>query len=161
MPRANTEGLRVALRAFAVDVAVNAERALQTAVKVGEGAAKATDTWKDGEENNPDGSPRRQGVHTRETIEGAAAGFRGFLEAQGAARFLEWGTAPHQIHVRWAKFLRFWSGGAGPFFRRSVNHPGTAATFFLGDAGQEAKEFLVFRLRANVREALRRYKLGG
>lgn len=163
--KADSEGLRTSLRAFVADLAVNAERALATAVKVAEGAARQTDSWKDGEEYWPDDSPRRRaGVHTRDTIDSHASGLKGWLEGGGASRFLEGGTRPHVInaHVinaRRGGFLRFFVNGEGPIYARSVNHPGTKPTFYLRAAATEGGVFLSGRLRGVVREAKRRYGL--
>jgi hypothetical protein len=157
--RADSSALRVSLRAFAADLGVNAERAVDTAARVAEGAAKQTTDWKDGEETWPDGTPRRYGVHTRDTIEGGSLGLRGWVEAGGAARFLEASTRPHEIHARRRAFLRFFVNGVGPIYRKSVNHPGTRATLFLRTAATEGAIFLSRRLRGVVSEAKRRYGL--
>lgn len=49
------------------------------------------------------------------------------------ARWVDEGTKPHTIRAHNAKFLRFESGGQ-IYFRRQVNHPGTAPRPFVAIA---------------------------
>jgi hypothetical protein len=154
--RADSSGVRSGLRVIVEALEAEAKRSVAVASKVAENAAKQTTEWKDGEETNPDGSPRRHGVHTRDTIEGGSSGLRGYVEAAGAARFLEDGTRPHVILPRRRHFLRFWVNGEGPIFARRVNHPGTRATLFLRAAATEGAVYLSWKLKQDARQAIRR-----
>jgi hypothetical protein len=74
---------------------------------------------------------------TRSSIRSVVTSFgEGFVEAGGAARYLEHGTRPHEIWARNALALRFEISGT-IFFRRMVRHPGTAPRPFM----QEARDF--------------------
>lgn len=81
-------------------------------------------------------------TETRSSIHGEVFGPRGFVEARGAAHFLEWGTRPHLI-VAHGRALRFVINGA-VLYRRWVNHPGTAPRPFMREArerGAQAAEW--------------------
>jgi hypothetical protein len=54
------------------------------------------------------------------------------------APFVEYGTKPHVILPRNAKFLRFVVRGGGVVFARKVNHPGTRGFRFLHKAHSAA-----------------------
>lgn len=58
------------------------------------------------------------------------------------ARFVDEGTAPHEIRPRRGAFLRFQIGGQA-IFARAVKHPGTKAYNFSGDAKEAAHAALV------------------
>ena len=67
----------------------------------------------------------------------------GFIEAGAAARFLEYGTRPHEIWARGGGMLRFEVAGT-VFYRRMVHHPGTAERPFMQQArdhGQQVADY--------------------
>lgn len=117
------------------------ELTLRSAVAAAEGSAKGTERFKD-----------RSG-DTRGSIHGEAHGLTGFVQAGGAARFLENGTPPHIIRARNASVLRFEVAGR-VLFRRMVRHPGTAPRPFMHDAAERgaiaaeygAEEFLNYAI---------------
>ena len=91
-----------------------------------EASEKSTTQWKN-----------RTG-ETRGSIKTSSSnGLRGFVSVGGAARFLEWGTAPHVIRAKGGGYLRFEIAGA-VFFRKMVNHPGQKATYFVTEAREMA-----------------------
>ena len=108
-----------------------ARMALRSAVDASKASAKGTTLWKD----------KTGGM--RQSITAQVTGDAGFVQAMGAARFLETGTRPHVISAVRAKFLRFTIGGT-TYFRRSVYHPGTAPRPFMHQAalvGQQAADY--------------------
>lgn len=103
--------------------------ALRSAVKASEDSAKATALWHD------------KTGGTRGSIKSEVFGEVGFVRAGGAARFLEYGTPPHEIHGN--PFLRFQVNGQW-VTTRLVKHPGTAERPFMqqaSDVGQLAGDY--------------------
>lgn len=79
----------------------------------------------------------RLGEGTRGSIRAVVTSIgEGFVEAGGAAQYLEHGTRPHEIWAKNAFALRFEINGT-IFFRRMVRHPGTAPRPFM----QQARDF--------------------
>lgn len=77
--------------------------------------------------------------------------------ANPKARFVEFGTVPHIIRARKAKFLSFyWKKMNVQFFGKQVNHPGTKATLFLRKATEAAFQTMTQELN----EKLGAIKLG-
>jgi len=69
-----------------------------------------------------------------------------FGNTHRAARYIEFGTAPHEILPFHAKVLRFEKQGAIVFARR-VFHPGTEALYILSDAFREELTELMDKLQ--------------
>lgn len=55
------------------------------------------------------------------------------------SRYVEFGTAPHEISAKPGGFLRF-AGRSGVVFARRVNHPGTRAQPFLRPAALRRRD---------------------
>ena len=72
---------------------------------------------------------------TRGSVRAVGRGLRGFVEARGAAHFLEYGTRPHII--RGNPILRFTVGGQ-TMYRRWVRHPGVRERPFMHEARERA-----------------------
>lgn len=108
---------------------------LRTAVNAAEESARQTTLWKD------------QSGGTRESIQGRVIGFKGFVTARGAAKFLEWGTPRHRIPKTGFAKLAFEVNGQ-KIVRAWVMHPGTAERPFM----QQAREagMLTARYGADV-----------
>lgn len=94
---------------------------------------------------------------TRQSIRGEANGPEGEVKAGGVAKFLENGTAPHEIKPRRAKKLRFVVNGEVAFARK-VNHPGTAERPFMTQARDLGEKSLEYGLEFLVDEAIKRSK---
>ena len=108
---------------------------IKAGIKAAEDSAKATTLWKD------------QTGETRKSIHGVfergAYGPRGYVEAKGASYWLENGTRPHEIVARRKQALHFFVNGQ-EFFRKRVQHPGTAEKPFMAQArerGEMAVEY--------------------
>ena len=99
---------------------------LRSAVTAAEASAKATTRFHD------------KTGGTRQSIRGQVTGNHGFVRADGAAHFLEWGTAPHFIAAKNASALRFTVGGQ-TIFRKSVHHPGTRERPFMREARERGE----------------------
>lgn len=69
------------------------------------------------------------------------------------AKFLEYGTRPHEIVPKRARFLRFEVDGRIVYAKR-VNHPGNPAFHYMRDSLQEQRPSGVEAIRAAVAEAL-------
>jgi hypothetical protein len=128
LARVDGERAIAGLRATMRSVVLGAEEVLDASMKVARDAAISTDKFQN-----------RTGA-TRAMPEPKRAGMRGFVEARGAAKFLEEGTRPHLI-VAHGKALRFVSGGQ-VIFRKWVNHPGTKATRYMSEARNKAEAFV-------------------
>lgn len=125
---ASTAAVREALHELHAGLVQAAHLALKAAVDASEKSAAGTTAWRD-----------RTGA-TRASIKGAVSGDRGFVRASGAARYLEEGTAPHDIH---GSPLRFQIAGQW-ISTNLVHHPGTKATQFMEQAsrdGQQAADY--------------------
>ena len=114
---------------------------LRSAVDAAKGSAKATDLWKN-----------RTG-ETRASIRGEVLGLKGFVEARGAAHFLEWGTAPHLI-VAHGRALRFVVNGT-VLYRKWVHHPGTRERPFMREARQRGEQAAAWGAEIFVGAAIR------
>lgn len=119
-----------------------AELTLRSAVQAAESSAKGTTRFHD-----------RTGA-TRATIRGSAFGLQGFVEARGAARFLEEGTVPHLI-VAHGKALRFTVEGQ-VLFRRWVRHPGTRERPFMREARERGVQAAEWGAEIFVNAAIQR-----
>jgi hypothetical protein len=71
--------------------------------------------------------------------------------AKKYARPIEEGSRPHRIVARKAKFLRFIGRDGAVVFRRSVNHPGNRAHWFLNRAQITAAARMKAQLEAGMR----------
>ena len=94
---------------------------------------------------------------TRESVKGSVRdnkrGAKGKITAGENAARLNAGTKPHTITAVNAQYLRFQIGST-VFFRRSVNHPGTAPDPFLDAADDAAGEELAMAVEAAMDAAL-------
>ena len=72
------------------------------------------------------------------------------------AEFLEYGTKPHVIRARRARFLRFVVGGK-TVFARKVNHPGTRGTRFLYNATNAGFRILGQQLERDLGALAKRF----
>lgn len=71
--------------------------------------------------------------------------------ANKIARFMEFGTVPHIIRARKARFLSFfWKKVNAQFIGKFVNHPGTKPTLFLRTATEVAFEKMTQELNQNL-----------
>jgi hypothetical protein len=99
----------------------------------------------------------RAGEGTRSSIKAHVEGTtRGFVEAGGAAQFLENGTQPHEIWAHGGGMLRFEVAGT-VFFRRMVHHPGTAPRPFMQQARDHGQQVADFAAEIFLEEAIRRH----
>jgi hypothetical protein len=76
------------------------------------------------------------------------------------AKFLEFGTKPHAIHAKRAKYLRFFLRGGGPAmltYRKRVWHPGNRAYKFLEAAATSAHRVAGGTLRRRMNAIARRF----
>lgn len=131
MPEVKTQAARDSLRSLAAGIHQANTLALRAAVQATETAARGTTLFKD------------KTGETRGSIHGEVLGTKGFVEARGAARWLEDGTTPHLIEARNAGALRFVVNGV-TLYRRSVHHPGTRPRPFMQAAariGAQALEY--------------------
>ena len=120
-----TERTRAGLHSLHAGLVQAYSLTMKSAVRAAEESALRNTLFKDRT------GTTRGSIHA-ETSQGFN-GPKGFVEARGAAIFLEYGTKPHQIVARRAQFLHFFINGQ-EFFRRSVQHPGTTARPFMHDA---------------------------
>lgn len=122
-----------------------AEHALQDGVEAAEKSAKATTLFQD----------RSGAGGTRASIRGKAFVSSGFVQAGGAARFLENGTRPHVIRAKNGKVLRFMVNGE-TLFRRMVQHHGTTPRPFMHEARDVGEHVAVVSAEARVTEVVHR-----
>lgn len=114
---------------------------LQAAVAAAKASAKGTDEFRD-----------RSGK-TRRSIQGGTVGpYLGFVEAGGAAGFLEHGTAPHLI-VAHGRALRFEAAGQ-VLYRQWVQHPGTRPRPFMREAATVGRVAAEWAAEVYVRQAI-------
>lgn len=100
---------------------------LRDAMKAAEDSAKHTTLFQD------------RSHDTRESIRQVRVSpTRGQVRVDGAGFYLENGTPPHQIVARRARYLHFFINGR-EFFRRAVQHPGTAERPFMQQARDRAE----------------------
>lgn len=124
--RVDGAATREALHLLNAGIIQAAALTLRAGMAAAEASEKATTQWK-----NKSGD-------TRSSIKTSSSnGLNGFVSVAGAARFLEWGTRPHVIRAKAGGMLRFEIAGA-VFFRKMVNHPGTAPTYFVTEAREMA-----------------------
>ncbi|WP_327415386.1 hypothetical protein [Streptomyces sp. NBC_01233] len=84
-------------------------------------------------------APGSMGDYVSWTIEEGPRGLQGVITCDHpAVLYVLDGTRPHVIRPRRAKALRFDMGGR-TVFAKKVNHPGTRANNFLGDALREGR----------------------
>jgi len=119
------------------------ELTIRAAVEAAKASAKGTDKFKD-----------RTG-ETRGSIHGEALGLNGFVQAGGAARFLEFGTPPHIIRARNASALRFVQNGR-VVFRKWVRHPGTRERPFMREAQAHGEIAAEYRAEEYINYAIAR-----
>lgn len=94
---------------------------------------------------------------TRGSIHAVVEGMtRGFVEAGGAAQFLENGTQAHEIWAHAGGMLRFEIAGT-VFFRRMVHHPGTVPRPFMQQARDHGQQVADFAAEFYLDEAIRRH----
>lgn len=117
---------------------------LDAAIEAAKASAKSTTLWKD------------QSGTTRSSIRSERTGLRGFVEAGGAAKFLEEGTKPHLI-VAHGKALRFVVEG-NVLFRKWVRHPGTAPRPFMREARQRGETAAEWAAEIYVNSAIQRVR---
>jgi hypothetical protein len=72
------------------------------------------------------------------------------------AKYIEYGTRPHIIRARRARFLRFMYNGE-MVFRKQVNHPGNKPYKFFSNAHTGAYNRMSPRLIKRYNEAARRF----
>lgn len=137
MPKIETGAARASLHLLHAALVQAERQSLRIAVEAAERHARETTLFQDRSPTN-DNNPAATG--TRGTIHGQVFGDRGFVEARGAAVFLEGGTRPHLIEARGGA-LRFTVNGV-TLFRRSVNHPGTAPRPFMHQAREHGEKVL-------------------
>ena len=70
------------------------------------------------------------------------------------ARFVEYGTKPHDIYPSKAQALRFMVGGKA-VFAAHVKHPGTMARLYVHGPFEELKPEIVAKIEAAMREAIK------
>ena len=147
--RSDTSRCRHALRGLLGEIEWVVRDSVETGGKVAELAARQTTQWKD-----------RTGK-TRKTIRYALTkqGFGFKLTGGGASLFLEGGTAAHVIASE-RGMLRFVVGGT-IFYRKSVYHPGTKATFFLEHAVVDGAQTVSRNLPGLIARAAQKRGLGG
>ena len=119
-----------------------AKRAVREAVQAAEKHAKQTELFKD------------KSGETRGSIHGEVEGLSGFVEAGGAAGFLQHGTAPHLI-IAHGQALRFEVAGQ-VMYRKMVQHPGTQPRPFMSEAAEAGQDVLREQLDLHVNEIIRR-----
>jgi hypothetical protein len=69
------------------------------------------------------------------------------------ARYIESGSKPHRITAKNVPFLRFVIGGK-VFYKRSVNHPGTAARPFMQNAAAAGAQAMAVILNEAAERAV-------
>jgi hypothetical protein len=124
------------LHAMSLRIVQAAQLTLVGAVEAAEASAKATTLFKDRS------GKTRASIKATIRVSGLS-GVRGRVVTRGAAVFLENGTRAHTITARNGGMLRFFVNGSA-VYRRSVQHPGTAARPFMATArhfGEMAIEF--------------------
>lgn len=114
---------------------------LRSGIEAAKSSAKGTTLFKD-----------RTG-ETRGSLRGEVLGQRGFVEARGAAHFLEWGTAPHLI-VAHGRALRFVVNGT-VLYRKWVHHPGTKERPFMREARERGQQAMAWGAEIFVNAAIR------
>lgn len=114
---------------------------LALAVEETEAQAKGTDLFHD------------QSGKTRASIRHEIHGDRAWVQAGGAARFLENGTPPHVISARRTSALRFRVNGQ-TLFRRTVQHPGTAERPFMRQARDRGELAFDYALELRISDAI-------
>jgi hypothetical protein len=116
--------------------------ALREGVKVAEASAKGTSLFQD------------QSGGTRGSVRGEVeTPTSGFVEAGGAARFLQDGTRAHTIVARGAA-LRFVVAGR-VVFAKSVQHPGTSPRPFMTEARDAGERAIALALPLLVGDVIR------
>ena len=138
-----SEAAREGLRLLQAGIHQAATLALRGAVKAAEDSAKGTTLWKD-----------KSGA-TRASVRGEVVGETGIVSTAGAAKFLENGTAAHQIVARNARMLHFFVNGQ-EFFRRMVQHPGTKERPFMRQARERGEIALEYGAEYYVNYAIAR-----
>jgi hypothetical protein len=118
--KVNGSGTRSDLRDLQAAIHGALHQALRSAVDAATESAKSTTLFND------------QTGATRGSIHGEVEGDAGFVEAGGAAGFLENGTPPHRIEGN--PVLAFEMNGSVVFARYVDDHPGTAERPFMSEA---------------------------
>lgn len=134
-----TEGFREGLDLLNAGLHNGAHQALVAAETAAYDSAKNTTLFKDGPEAKLRNSIRKElldALHAR-----VVAGGHGVREA----RFVENGTAPHEIAAKGGGSLRFVVNGH-TIFRRVVHHPGTQARPFMAEAAVLGEHTLEYGL---------------
>jgi hypothetical protein len=138
------ERTRAGLQLLKAGIHQAAELTVRAAVVAAHQSAKGTARFKD------------QTGGTRGSIRGSADGLQGFVEARGAARFLEEGTQPHLLGTV-GKLLRFTTEGQ-VLYRRYTGwiHPGTAARPFMHEARERGLQAAEWGAELYVNAAIQR-----
>jgi HK97 gp10 family phage protein len=97
----------------------------------------------------------RRSIFEEVTINEAQALGRVYVSPDTAyAKFVEFGTQPHDIYPTKASVLAFMMGGK-QVFAKMVHHPGTKAQMYLHGPFEELKPEIVARIEGAVREGLK------
>ena len=70
------------------------------------------------------------------------------------AKFVEYGTRPHDIYPTKASVLAFMMGGR-QVFAKHVRHPGTKAQFYMHGPFEEMKPEIIAQIEGAVRDSLK------
>lgn len=139
--RVETAAFRESLARLAQRLSFAVDASVMAGIAAAEASGKSTARFKD-----------RTG-QTRASIKGEYLGAgRGFVRFGGASRLLESGTRAHKIYGR--PILRFVINGE-VFFRRMVNHPGTAPRPFVSDARTAGEKAFFEAAETNIGAAIR------
>lgn len=123
-----------------------AHQALAASVHAAGESARTSKLFADGPEQS-----------LRKSIVEEVGGLEGKLSATAKhARFVEAGTRPHAIEGRRGGVLRFVVAGE-VFFRRRVQHPGTAERPFMREAAQIGQQTLDYGLDYFTDQAIARF----
>jgi hypothetical protein len=139
---AKTRGTRKGLAALDRKIQRAATQIVKAAVEVARKHAKTTDLWQDGKTRD-----------TRKSIRGGMIGpYLGFVEAGGAAHFLEYGTTPHIIMAK-GRALRFEVAGQ-VLYRKWVSHPGTRPRPFMREASLAGEQAIPWAAEVYLSQAI-------
>lgn len=128
-----------------------AHQALMGAVDAAHESARTTDLFKDG----PDRELRKS------LTKGIDGPMSGFIRAGAKhARWVEDGTAPHDIRPKRASVLRFQIAGRA-CFSRMVHHPGTHARPFMARAAAIGEQTLDYGLEYLTERPIMHFNAGG
>ncbi len=146
----DAEALRRQILDFHASIRNNAQQALASAVKAAAQSARSTALFRDG----PNAVLRNSITDTIGSLEGEVA-----ANAKHA-RFVEAGTAPHEIKAKRRGTLRFVANGE-TIFRRKVMQPGTAPAPFMQEAADLGEKTLEWGLEYFIGDAIERFNASG